>query len=137
MHILVFLLTLAENEKEALSKARNWIDNNAGKEFFDYGELVSDEAVLVDTIKEELKAKKEKALNELSFIEQDISMYIKQGDRKGEGWSHVRYGKILLEHPTSDMPFYNIEECDWSIPTVTWTDTDVGNWYAVNVDLHI
>jgi hypothetical protein len=142
MHLHCNFITLAENEEDAKSNVCYWIDDYANKEFFDYGGLESseeyagEEVVLLDEIRERLAEDKAEVDNLLPLIEHDIQTYKEAGNRKWLGFCHKRYGRILDEDLTSDMPFFNIENWDWSLPVEVPEEAKSNNWYAVRVDLH-
>jgi hypothetical protein len=118
MHLHVNFITLAENEGDAKSNVRCFIDDYASREFFDYGGLVEpEEVVLLNEIRERLAEDKAEVDNLLPVIEHDIQTYKEAGNRGWQGFCHKRYGEILSEGLTSDMPFFNIEDWDWSLPT--------------------
>ena len=137
MHMNVFIITLAEDAEDALSEVESWIDEYADREFFDYGSVIKPEQVrLVKDIAEELE--KYKAITEtyLPDIEKQIEQCKAEGSRGGEGYHHIRYGRILCEWCCYEMPFFNITDWDWSIPTKVPDHAEGRDWYAVYVDLH-
>lgn len=141
MHMHVYIITLAENAETAKSSVRSWLDDYADREFFDYGGLEEPEkVVLVSEARDDLEAAKAETERLLPIIENDISEYKKLGNRGMEGYSHVRYGNILNQSCTSDMPFFNMEDWDWSIPEkipcFEGKELEGMNWYAVMADLH-
>jgi hypothetical protein len=137
-HLSVYIITLADDAEDAKSKAINWMeDYYANREFFDYGVLEKPETVhLVKDITLELEKLKVDAFQPLPDIEKQIERCKAEKNRISEGYYHIRYGNILSEECCSDMPFFNISEWDWSIPTEVPEDADGRDWYAVMVDLH-
>ena len=139
-HLSVYIITLAADAEDAKSEVESWLDDYANREFFDYGSIEEPEkVVLLSEIRKELEEKKAEAESALPSIEIEIQRYKESGNRRMEGFSHKRYGAVLDEDLCSDMPFFNIENWDWSIPTEIPTlngDTEGMEWYAVMVDLH-
>jgi len=142
-HMSVYLITLAEDAEDAKSEARIWLDEYANREFFDYGNLEEPEkVVLVSEIRDELVKEKQRTLLLLPGIESNIARWKVYDDRSMEGYEHIRYGQILCESVCCDMPFFNITNWDWSIPTEVpqedaWSVKITGKeWWAVRVDLH-
>ena len=137
MHLHVNFITLAENAEEAKSNVESWIGEHSNGEYFDYGGLEDpEEVVLLNEIREKLKVAKDETQKLLPVIDADIERYKKSGSRFLEGCNYMRYGRILLEYPSDDMPFFNIENYDWSLPTEVPNDYEGCDWYAVMVDLH-
>jgi len=129
-----YILIEAENEDGAKMYAERFLDEYAGREFFDGGCINTETAgsvVPLSQVKDELeKDKREIFTVTLPEIEKEIADYKEHGVRMQEGWAHIRYGEILSECVCSDMPFFNPDYGDWTIPE------DADRWYAVLVDLH-
>jgi len=137
MHLHVNLIVLAESIDDAKTEVESWIEEHSGREFYDYGGLKEpEEAVLLNEISESMEEAKAEMENLLPIIEADIEQYKKSGNRFGEGYGHKRYGSILTEDFTEDMPFFNIENWNWSLPTEIPEDREGCNWYAVMADFH-
>jgi hypothetical protein len=138
MHLHVNIITLAVNEEDARSNVRCWIDEYAGREFFDWGGLEEpdEKVVLLSEIMDRLEKEKVAVDTIIPDIEKDIKRHKENGDKGAEGFCHKRLGAILLEDPTDDMPFFNIENWDWSLPTEIPEEREYCNWYAVMADLH-
>jgi hypothetical protein len=138
MHIHTWFLTLAEDAEDAKSTVSGWIDEHFEREFYDYGGLEEGERVsLVSEVIKELNESREYTENEiLPEVKRDIEKYNKDGNRSMEGYCYVRYGNILQESFCPDMPYFNIAEWDWSIPTEVPDSAKDCQWFAVRVDLH-
>lgn len=137
MHLHCYIITLAMDAEDAKGNVRHWIDDYAGREFFDYGGIAEPEkVVLVNEVREELETSKEDTERLLPIIENDFIKYKANGDRGWEGYCHKRYGQILSEDLMIDMPFFNIYNWDWSIPSDVPNKTEGSHWYAVMADLH-
>jgi hypothetical protein len=132
-------VTLAEDAENAKSKIEGWIEDYAGREFFDSGKVSESKAVLLSEIQSELEEGKLEVNRLLPIIENDIAGYKTSGTRGMEGYCHKRYGRILDEDLCSDMPFFNQEYWDWSIPTEVpkfeGKTLDM-QWFAVMASLH-
>jgi len=140
MHLHCYMITLAESAEDAKTEVEIWLEDHAGREFYDYADLEEPaNVVLVSQVRqelEELKAEKEKLL---PVIEAEIDGYKKAGNRGMEGYAHKRYGAVLDEDPSYDMPFFNLSNWDWSIPTEVPKGDGIpenSDWYAVMVDFH-
>jgi len=133
-HLYKYIITLADDAEDAKVEVCCWLHDYANCEFFDYGRLEEPEQVsLVKDIVGELEQLKAEVLKKIPAIEKDIKYY-KGGERSAaEGYQHIRLGYILCEMCGDEMPFFNITNNDWSIPTETHNGKD---WYAVMVDLH-
>jgi len=138
MHLHIYLITLAEDEGEATSNVSCFIDDHFEKEFYDYGGLEEPEkVVLLDEVRENLAKEKEEWINEMiPKIENDMILYKEKGFRDQEGYAHKRYGDILCESFCPDMPFFNIDNWDWSLPMEIPEEAKNQKWFAVMVDLH-
>ena len=138
MHLHTYFIALAESAEDAKSNVEGWIGDHFEREFYDYGGLEEGEGVfLVSEVVKELNASMEYTQNEIMpEVIKDIEKYKKAGDRGMEGYSHVRYGNILQESFCPDMPFFNIDEWDWSIPTEVPENAKDCQYFAVRVDLH-
>jgi len=136
-HLHCYMITLAEDAEDAKSNVRCWIEDRFEKEFFDYGGLEDgEEVVLLSEIRESLEITKVRVTEErLAEIEKDIQKW-KDINRAMLGFSYVRYGNVFQEGFCSDMPFFNIEDWDWSLPTDAPKKAGKSEWYAVRVDLH-
>jgi len=142
MHLHCYMITLAESAEDAKSTVEDWIEEHFEREFYDYGGLEKgEEVVLLSEIRERLEAEKAEEVNRLiPEIENEIQKWKESGNRSMEGYSYVRYGNVLQESFCPDMPFFNINDWDWSLPE--FVPKDCGDpesqydWYAVKVDLH-
>jgi hypothetical protein len=138
MYLHVYIFTLAEDDEDAKSKVSSWLDDYADREFYDYAGREEPEKSML--LKEVPASELEDALYEterlLPIIEGDIAQHKASGNRGMEGYSHIRYGHILNQSLCSDMPYFNMENWDWSVPDKV-PETAVGSdWYAVKADLH-
>ena len=141
MHIHTYFLTLAEDADEAKSNVESFIEDRFEKEFFDYGGLEeTEESKLVSSVNDvciDLRESKFFTENDLlESIRKEIEQWKASGNRTMEGYAHKRYGEILMESFCADMPFFNIENWDWSIPTKVPEEAEGCQWFAVKVDLH-
>jgi hypothetical protein len=138
MSLQAYVFTLAESFDDADGRVHSWIDECDGREFFDYAELVCPGAsVLLEEIPvNELRGAWDETEQRLSTIAAEISQSKASGDRKKEGFLHFRYGNILMENPCSDMPFFNMEDWDWSVPNKVPRASAGKKWYAVKVDFY-
>jgi hypothetical protein len=140
MHLHTYFITLAEDADDAKSTVDSWIGEQFEKSFFDYGCLEESEDKIVFPVSEVLEQlEKSRNCTEkeiLPEVEKDIEKYKADGNRIMLGYSHVRYGNILQENFCADMPYFNIYNWDWAIPTGVPEDENGNNWYAVRVDLH-
>jgi hypothetical protein len=133
-HLHSNIITLAEDVEDAKSEVRIWLEDYAGREFFDYGGLL-EKVSLVKDIAVELEKQKDVVLELLPDIEQEINRCKAEEKRTSEGYHHIRYGRILSEECCCEMPFFNIHDGDWSIP-IKNEFMDGREWFAVMVDLH-
>jgi len=138
MHLLTYFIALAENAEDAKSNVKGFIEDHYEREFYDYGGLEEGEGVfLVGDVVEELKKLRECTENDLlEAVKNDIERYKASGNRTMEGYAHKRYGEILMESFCPDMPFFNIDKWDWSIPTEVPDNAKDCQYFAVRVDLH-
>jgi hypothetical protein len=138
MHLYVYVFTLAENTEDAKSNVRCWLDEYAEREFYDYAVLSKPETAMLvkDVPTEELENARNETERQLPIIEGDIAKYKASCARGMEGYSHFRYGHILNENLCSDMPYFNMEHWDWSVPNKAHDVAIDSDWYAVMVDFH-
>jgi hypothetical protein len=144
MHLHCYIIVLAEYAEDAISEVRCWIDDYSGRDFFDYGSVLNGENedeenyVLLSSVREQLEKDKAETFEKtLPYIMGNIEKCKIGKNRHMEGYWHIYYGRVLAEYPCCDMPFYNLKNEDWSIPTELPKDALEGyEWYAVRVDLH-
>lgn len=138
MHLHVYIFTLAENAEDAKSNVRYWLDDYAGREFYDYAGLEEPEISML--LKDVPAGELEESLCEterlFQIIERDIAQYKASGNRDMEGFSHIRYGRILSQSFCDDMPYFNMEYWDWSVPDKVPETATGCEWYAVRADFH-
>jgi hypothetical protein len=130
MHLHVYIITLAKDAEDAKSKVSCWLDEYAEREFYDYAGIDEPETSLLlkDVPTGELEDARYESERLLPIIEGDIAQYKATGSRGMEGYSHIRYGHILNENLCSDMPYFNMENWDWSVPDKV-PETAIGsNW---------
>jgi len=137
-HLHCYMIALAEDTEDAKSNVRGFIDDYYAREFYDYGGLEEgEEVVLLSEIRESLEATKAKeTADRLAEIENEIKNWKAMDNRSMLGFSYVRYGKVLQESFCQDMPLFNIDNWDWSLPTKVPEEANNCNWYAVRADLH-
>jgi hypothetical protein len=138
MHLQCYIFTLAENDEDAKSNVRSWLDDYAGREFYDYAGLDEPETALLvkDIPATELEEAREETERLLPVIKNDIDLWEKEGNHSMEGYCHCRYGRILGEYLCSEMPYYNMDTGDWSIPDKVPDEAKGMNWYAVRANFH-
>lgn len=137
MHLHVNIITLAEDSEEAKSNVEAWIGEYSGREFFDWGDLEEGEKVVpLDEIRDELEKHKKEVIETLKELDKNIQHHKETGESGAEGYLHRRYADIQLENTTDEMPFFNIENWDWSLPTEVPNDMKDCQWFAVMADLH-
>jgi len=138
MHIHTYFITLAENKEDAESNVVNWIDDHYDKEFYDYGGLDEGETTfLLQDVLNTLKESRDYTENViLPAVIEDMEHYKETGNRSLEGYSHIRYGNILSEDFCADMPYFNIDDWYWTIPSEVPKEAEGCQWYAIKVDLH-
>jgi hypothetical protein len=137
MNLCAYVFTLADNAEDAKWKVERWMEENEGNEFYDFADFEDPSTPLLigDVPVHELKEAWERVEKQLPIIEGDIARYKASGDRLMEGYSHIRYGNILNENLCSDMPYFNMEDWDWSVPNKT-IGREGSLWYAVEVVFH-
>jgi hypothetical protein len=138
MHLHVYIFTLAENAEDAKSKVSSWLEDYADREFYDYAGLEEPEKAMLlkDVPASELEDARYATERLLPIIEGDIAQYKASGNLGMEGYSHIRYGHILNENLCPDMPYFNMENWDWSIPDKVPETATGSDWYAARVDFH-
>lgn len=140
MHIHVYIFTQALSTEEAKSNVRCYLDDYCGDhEPFDYGgieeyEYEKRKTALVSDIAGELPALLEYAEQYLEQSLKQFDEYRTSGDRGAMGYQASIIHDIAGEHFCSDMPYFNMETEDWTVPTEKSGVN--GDWYAVPVDLH-
>jgi hypothetical protein len=139
MHVHVYIFTLAESKEDARSNVQCWLDDYAEREFYDYAGIDEQNITmpLSEIPKENLDAVLAETTRFLPIIENDIEQYKKSGNKEMEGYSHKRYGQILMESLSADMPYFNMETWDWQIPTEIPKEAgEHYSWWAVMTDFH-
>jgi hypothetical protein len=139
MHVSVYLFTLAENKEDARSNVRCWLDDYCEREFYDYAGL--DDRNIAKPLsaipREEFDSALDDTMRFLPIIENDIRQYKESGSMGMEGYAHKRYGEILMESLTADMPYFNMEYWDWEVPKGVPKEAGEGvEWWAVMADFH-
>ena len=152
MHLITYILTIAESKEDAENNVRGFVEDRIGeRNIFDYGDVDEEKDVcLLSEVREQLITWMKEPEAELSRALSDFDTYRTMGEgyRGSMGWNACRIGEILTQDFTDVMPFYNMEECDWSLPehdedgvakamAAREMDADRSiKWYAVPVDLH-
>ena len=143
----VYFITMAVDEDDAKINVSSWIEDYEGRESFGSGELAEESnenlplCCHVSKVRGYLEKQKEIVPSAIQGLREGIKEFEalpeeEQEKRRGEeGYIHKRLGCILQEEPCEEMPFFNIEMWDWSLPAEA-PEKDYRYWYAVLVDLH-
>jgi hypothetical protein len=137
MKLSVYIFAKAKTVIGAKERVRGWLIKHVGREFFRLAHIEEAGAKLLEDVPvHELNDAWQSTQQQLPVVEADIARCKVSGDRDTEGYSHIRYGNILRENFCFDMPYFNVENGDWSVPNkVSAQDTGV-NWYAVMVNFN-
>jgi len=142
MHIHVYIFTLAESAEEAESNVRCYLDDYCGEHApFDYGgieeyEYEKRETKPVSEIAADLPEQLKTADDCLQQSLKRFDEYRARGDKGAMAYQASVIHDIAGEHFCSDMPYFNMETEDWTVPTEKSGADGDGDWYAVRVDLH-
>jgi hypothetical protein len=137
-HLHIYVLTLAENEEDAISNARICIEDEVGeKQWFDYGDVDignGRKVLLLSEVRAELVEAMEYPEAELKKALDNFDKYRANGETGAMGYQAWRIHEICSQIFCEIMPFWNMEIGDWTMPEDN--PDDGTNWYAVPVDLH-
>jgi len=138
----VYLIVLADSAEEARGEAESWLDEYNGREYYDSFRVEEDcESAPLSEIRGKLEALvKDHNGRIIPELEKEIEDCRKYGYGKDLlGNAYVRLGDVLREGFCSDMPVYNMENFDWSVPAEdAGVERKAGGveWYAVKVEIH-
>lgn len=122
-----YFMVDAEDGESALYTVELFLDEWVGRDFFD-GYEIDPQAVQVKDlpvffIMEQLEKSAEKRKSLIREINDEWTGC----DKRQLGWLYQRVGELLLENLCADMPYYNINTGDFTIPK--------GTAWAVKVSL--
>jgi hypothetical protein len=132
--VLCYVFTRAEDGRDARESVESWLDEYLGREFYDGFEVGSAQR------RSEMRDKYiDRRYADVSYLldrkreEADKAKLTK--DRQGEGWAHHTVANILLERLCPEMPWFNKEAWDWSLPDKDGRlhGNPPDNWWAVEV----
>jgi hypothetical protein len=113
----VYLFTSAPSKDEAADKIERWLEEYAGREFYEGWDIEKDGIVPVSALSKEFV---DKELAEVEVFRGEKAMEALQaeadGDRFRQGCALRHVSDILCEHLCGDMPWYNTEHCSWHVP---------------------
>ena len=141
MHLNSYILTLAEDESEAIGNARGCVEDYVGeKQWFDYGDVdVDGDRKVVKifeiraTLVKYMEYSERELENALKYFDENRAM----GERGAMGYQASRIHAVCSQSFTSLMPFWNMESGDWQLPEDDDFHDEHGRmWYAVPIDLH-
>ena len=152
MHLITCVLVMAESKNDAESIVRNFVEERIGERgIFDYGDIDEErESQLLSEVRDDLIKCMEHPEAELALALSEFDKYRAMGEAYTGimGYNAKRIGQILQQDFTDTMPFFNMEEYDWSLPkhdedgvdkakSLRGMEKDVSlKWYAVPIDLH-
>jgi hypothetical protein len=127
----VYCFVEADSKEAALKRARYFGQDSLGKEFYNGFEIREDDVLPFSELSAYFLVKG-KVQNEqfLLRLRGDLEYAQERGTRLHEGLVMLEIGRLLVEDLSSDMPWYNFERADYSLPA------DAEGWWAVKVDFH-
>jgi ribosomal protein S17E len=129
--VSVFCFVIADNREEAVQRAGRKIGERCGNEFYN-GYEVQKELVrkVSDLSSAYLTEEYARSRDLLQRYREAAEARRKAGDRLGKARAMRRAGDLFYENLCPDMPWFNIEGMDFSVPSEPW------QWGAVMVDFH-
>jgi len=128
-----YLFFIAEDSKEdAIASVESWLDEYLSREFyyrFSVTGNVYDMSYLTKTFVENSLRLVESRLDIQRIREEEARV---KGDREAEGIAACVVGDILCERLCEDMPWYNLDTMDWSVPD--GVDNIGRSYYVVEVE---
>jgi len=136
MHLVADLIALAQNADDAKQIIENWIEERGDREFFEFGGLdESASPCLLSEIRDELAGYKKEVFDKrLSEYKGKLRDYEKLRNAKEQGYYHHKIGDILGEFFCAEMPFFNTEDWNWSLPQEVPPEAEGKDYYAVKCD---
>jgi hypothetical protein len=127
--VSLYFITPAEDRDEAEALVESWLEDMAGREFYDGFDVVTEDVRRVYGFSPGFFAdRKRRVQQEITRYAEGMARWEAENNARMVGYCHVCIGHILMESCCHDMPFYNLG-------TVDWTEPDKDDW-AVRVTLH-
>jgi hypothetical protein len=124
-------------EADTAESATNWVRIRLEElryEFYDGFNVDPDRTVRVkDLPRDVIDRAACNVQKEADLIKEQIDVFKPDGNKDMLGWLHIRYGEILQEELCRDMPYFNIECWDWSVPE---DRNEARPWFAVHVTFY-
>jgi hypothetical protein len=130
--VSVYCFVETEDKKELINRAKSFLENWLGNEFYD-GFRVQEDGVLPylsDLPSDYLEKECSRSQNLIQHLREKAAEMREAEDRLGEARAMRRASDLLYENLCPDMPWFNIESADFSIPS------DPLRWGAVMVDFY-
>jgi hypothetical protein len=135
-HIYARVFTSAPDKDTAICRVESWLEDCSEREFFDGAEVLEDDVVLASSLSPVYFAKGRKETDgALRRRREDAVRSAERGDKSGEGRALIHAGNILCESLCYDMPWFNMEYWDWTVPDDASREQGK-DWYAVMVNFH-
>jgi hypothetical protein len=135
MSLQAYVFTLAENAENAKLRVSFWMAESARREFYNSASLEeSGVPVLLEEVPVwELGDAQLLSKQRLRVVEEGLARYKATGDSVMEGFFLIRHQNILSESFCFDMPYFNLEDGNWSVPSKVPGGVVGKDWYAVKV----
>ena len=136
--VSIYVFISASDKDAAVSRVQSFLEESCGREFFDGFEAVEDDVILASGLTPDyIRKGDEAAADLLQHHRKRAAECAEAGDKHGEGYALMSAGEILAEHLCSDMPWFNLDYWDWTVPCESHAPAEPGhNWYAVMVEFH-
>jgi hypothetical protein len=130
------VFTCAEDKEDARDSVESWLDEYLGREFYDgyrIGETVHRSEIHHSYFDKEWT----RVEDMLDRQREEAEKYRRGKDRQGEGQAHHIAANILLERLCPEMPWFNRDTWDWSLPDKDGElEGEQDNWWAIEVTFH-
>jgi hypothetical protein len=140
-----YCFVFADGKEAAVRRLERWVEDYAGKEFYDGYVVKLDQTVLFDMLSTDyLDKERARVEDSIGYWRTDAGIAWKSGNRRREAYA-MRHASDLLDEKLCDaMPYFNIECFDYTLPSVLdpsevrhwFNPTKDGQWWAVMVDFH-
>ena len=129
--LLFYYVASADRAKEDCEQdLKNWQDKEFYSDFM-VGNVLPYEDVspdLIEHLRSEHEAKRDSLAKELySAFYLSYSQNSQKLSKLEYGLLLKKLGVIMAEELCEEMPWFNIVDCDWSLPTENYDD--IGRWY--------
>lgn len=129
MHVTVTILTKAESARDAAGNVSGYLDGLAT--WFDYFRTEHPRPLAEAEKDKPMRGVQARAMLAAEQYVRSAGEYLEKGSRPSAGMCYMRAARIMCEELSDDIPLFNMESEDYSVPNKT------DGWWAVDTDFHL